>query len=132
MIHGLKVSEEFYRTQQIKYNRNLTLQIQDVYNLHNRQDGQDLHRLREINQTVLQCLAWNLEMLWKVNKGSLIPSRSKSIRYVHLHQLKICPNVCKINGLHYIAFIFMLVSWKGNYNTAASPKVLSTRSRFFL
>lgn len=56
MIHGLKISEELYRTQQIKYSRNLTLQIQDEYNLHNRQDGQDLHRLREINQTVLQCL----------------------------------------------------------------------------
>lgn len=57
MIHGLKISVELYRTQQIKYNRNLTLQIQDEYNLYNRQDGQDLHRLREINQTVLQRLA---------------------------------------------------------------------------
>lgn len=57
MIHGLRISEELYRTQQIKYNRNLALQIQDEYNLHNRQDGQDLHMLREINQTVLQCLA---------------------------------------------------------------------------
>lgn len=57
MIHGLKISEELYSTQQIKYNRNLALQIQDEYNLHSRQDGQDLHMLREINQTVLQCLA---------------------------------------------------------------------------
>jgi len=57
MIQGLKISEELYRTQQIKYNSNLTLQIQDEYNLHSRQDGRDLHGLREINQTILQSLA---------------------------------------------------------------------------
>lgn len=49
----LWIKNQLYRTQQIKYNSNLTLQIQDEYNLHSSQDGLDLHGLREINQNIM-------------------------------------------------------------------------------
>lgn len=71
MIHGLKISEGLYRTQQIKYSSNLTLQIQDEYNVHSRQEGQDLHRLREINQTVLPKICKGFE---KSIKEALCPA----------------------------------------------------------